>query len=235
MRHTLNFCVSKMKKYKKKKNERYLILIVFLFGVSVVAQTELDLKGTWIIDSTFENGGYSEVVYTPEGKIRAESYNFLTDDPSLQCIPSGLGRIWGSPGSPIEIQQLESTVLIHYEMFDLRRTIWLNQRGHSVDAVPSAANLKDQAMPTMGNSIGWYENDTLVIETLAYSRGYVTTLGRAIPQSAAMRSIERLYRDGDRLAIEVTYIDPIVFQEPLTRAYRFKKSPFAVILYGCEF
>ena len=224
-----------MKKYKKKKNERYFILIVFLFGVSVVAQTELDLKGTWIIDSTFENGSYSEVVYTPEGKIRAESYNFLTDDPSLQCIPSGLGRIWGSPGSPIEIQQLESTVLIHYEMFDLRRTIWLNQRGHSVDAVPSAANLKDQAMPTMGNSIGWYENDTLVIETLAYSRGYVTTLGRAIPQSAAMRSIERLYRDGDRLAIEVTYIDPIVFQEPLTRAYMFKKSPFAVILYGCEF
>ena len=169
-----------MKKYKKKKNERYLILIVFLFGVSAVAQTELDLKGTWIIDSTFENGGYSEVMYTPEGKIRAGSYSFLTDDPSLQCIPSGLGRIWGSPGSPIEIQQLESTVLIHYEMFDLRRTVWLNQHGHSVDAVPSVINLKDQAMPTMGNSIGWYEDDTLVIETLAYSRGYVTTLGRAI-------------------------------------------------------
>lgn len=231
----INFFVRKIEKYKTEKNGRYLILITFLFGFSVVAQTELDLKGTWIIDSTFENGGYSEVVYTPEGKVRAGSYNFLTDDPSLQCIPSGLGRIWGSPGSPIEIQQLENTVLIHYEMFDLRRTVWLNRRGHSVDALSSVVNLKDQAMPTMGNSIGWYEDDILVIETLAYSRGYVTTLGQAIPQSAAMRSIERLYRDGDRLAIEVTYIDPIVFQEPLTRAYRFKKSPFPVILYGCEF
>ena len=50
----INFFVSKIEKDKTEKNGRYLILIAFLFGVSVVAQTEPGLRGTWIIDSTLK-------------------------------------------------------------------------------------------------------------------------------------------------------------------------------------
>ena len=227
-------CVSEMNGYKKGKVRWSPVWVVF-FSASIAAWAEPDLEGVWMIDSTFAHGGYSQVAYTEEGEARVRVYDFLNDDPSLQCIPSGLGRIWGSPGSPLVIQQFEDRVVILYEMFDLRRTIELNQHGHPTEPVPSVINLNGQEMPTMGHSIGWNEDDVLVVETLTYARGYVTTLGQAIPQSAAMRSIERLYRDGDWLAVEVTYIDPILFREPLTRAYRFKKSAFDLALYNCEF
>lgn len=71
-------------------------------------------------------------------------------------------------------------------------------------------------MPAMGHSIGWYEGDQLVVETLAYAPGFITTIRRYIPHSAAMRSIERFYLEGDRLALEVTYVDPITLRTPLT-------------------
>lgn len=88
-------------------------------------------------------------------------------------------------------------------------------------------------MPTMGHSIGWYEGDQLVVETLAYAPGFITTIRRYIPHSAAMRSIECFYLEGDRLALEVTYVDPITLRTPLTFDYRFRLSDFDVVVYGC--
>ena len=89
-------------------------------------------------------------------------------------------------------------------------------------------------MPTMGHSIGWYESETLVIETVAYAPGYVTTLNRYIPQSEALRSIERIRRDEeDRLVVDTTYVDPITLAAPLTSINRYLRSDFPFTVYGC--
>ena len=221
------------------RGKYWLVLLVWPFYV--VAQP--DLEGVWMLDGSFGSASdsfgagagytYTEARYTAEGRRRHDAFDILTDDPSLECVPSGISRIWDNPGSPIQFQQFNDRVTINYEMFDLRRTIELGQQGHGLQPEPSTVNINGQAMPTMGHSIGWYEDDAFVVETLAFAPGFLTTIRRYVPQSAALRSIERFYRDGDRLALQITYIDPIVLIEPVEIEYRFRRSNYDVVEYGC--
>ena len=215
-------------------------LVLLFWPFYVVAQP--DLEGVWMLDGFFGSASdsfgagytYTEAHYTAEGQRRHDAFDILTDDPSLECVPSGISRIWDNPGSPIQFQQFHDRVEINYEMFDLRRTIELGQQGHGLQHEPSTVNINGQAMPTMGHSIGWYEDDAFVVETLAFAPGFLTTIRRYVPQSAALRSTERFYRDGDRLALQITYVDPIVLAEPVEIEYRFRRSNYDVVEYGCD-
>ena len=206
-------------------------VLVWPFG----GAAQPSIEGVWMLDGSFNQIGYlySEPDFTAEGQRRFDAFDILTDDPSLLCIPSGLGRIWDNPGSPIEFQLFDDRVEILYEMFDLRRTIFLNQAEHPQDPDPSTVNLHGERMPTMGHSIGWYEEDVLVVETTNFAASLITTVRRYMPQSVAMRSTERFYRDGDQLAMEISYTDPVTMTEPLTGDYRFMKSDYGVVVYGC--
>ena len=192
-----------------------------------------DLEGIWGIDpSLFRQ--YSDAQYTEEGQRHVDAYNPSTDDPSYWCIPSGLGRAWDEPDTNVEIEQMEDRVVIRYEMFDLVRTVMLDQRGHPLVFEPSTVNLDGDPIPTMGHSIGWYEEDALVIETVGYAPGYITTLLRYIPQSEALRSIERITRDEqDRLVVDIRYVDPIFLTAPLESRNRYYRSDFGMTVYGC--
>ena len=138
----------------------------------------------------------------------------------------------GNPGSPIEFRLYEDRVTIRYELFDLIRTIKLNQNGHPLDLAPSVVNVDGQAFGTMGHSIGWYEEEVLLVETIGYADSYLTT-SVGIPQSQAMRTLERFFRVGEQVVLEITFIDPIIFQAPFTVSYRLNPSRFEVAEYGC--
>lgn len=217
-----------------------LVAVLFAGVWSLSAAAQPDLSGVWDVDRSLPSNGkhYSEPKLTEEGRRRRDSYNAFVDDPSLRCKPSSIGRAWDEPDTAFTIEQHDDRVVIRYEIFDLVRTIRLNQHGHPIDAAPSTVDIHGQTMPTMGHSIGWYDGDALVIETVGYAKGYVTTLvevsGYLIPQSEAMRSIERIFRDGDHMAVEIVYVDPITLTEPLKVSYRFRKSPFEMTEYGCS-
>ena len=214
-------------------NGRSVLVLALLNGWSLSALAQPDLEGIWEIDRSL-NRQYSEPDYTAEGQRRVEAYDVLTDDPSYGCIPSGLGRAWDEPDTLAKIEQYPNRVMIYYEMFDLVRTIELEQNGHPIDAPPSTINIDGVPMPTMGHSIGWYEDDALMVETVGYARGYITTLLRFPPHSEALRSLERIYRDEeDRLVVETTYVDPIIYQQPLTSTNRYLRTEFPFTVYGC--
>lgn len=211
-----------------------LVGVSLLLGWQANVLAQSNLEGIWSIDPSlfFE---YSEPQYTPEGQRRVDSYNPQTDDPSYGCIPSGLGRAWDEPDTSVKIEQYDDYVLISYEMFDLVRTIPLNQNGHPIQTEPSTQNIDGVLMHSMGHSIAWYEDDALIIETLDYAPGYVTTLRRFPPQSEAMRSIERIsVDDEDRLLVEISYSDPVNYTEPLKATNRYYRSDFDFVVYGCE-
>lgn len=201
--------------------------------LSQAALAQPDLEGIWGIDpEMFQQ--YSTPQFTAEGQRRHDAYDALTDDPSYGCIPSGLSRAWDEPDTTVKIEQFENRIVISYEMFDLVRTIELNQNGHPIDPQPSTANIDGLPIPTMGHSIGWYQGDALEIETVAFAAGYITTLRRFPPQSEALRSLERIYRDDeDRLVVDITYVDPILYTEPLTVTNRYYRSDFPFSVYGC--
>ncbi|MCZ6585529.1 MAG: hypothetical protein O6930_05880 [Gammaproteobacteria bacterium] len=205
--------------------------LILAWPLSTHAQP--DLEGIWGMDrSLFRQ--YSEIQYTEEGQRRLDAFDIHVDDPSLQCIPSGLGRVWDEPDTTVEINQLDDRVVIRYEMFDLVRTIMLTQNGHPLQPNPSTVDISGVAMPTMGHSIAWYEDDALVIDTLAYAPGNITTLLRYPLQSEALRSIERIHRDeADRLIVDITYVDPIILAAPLISKNRYLRSDFGITVYGC--
>lgn len=232
--HFSRFCDSlKPSGFSKESGRTMILSCVLLYGWPVISFGQPDLEGTWGIDrSLFRQ--YSEIRYTEEGQRRHDAYDVLVDDFSYQCIPSGLGRAWDEPDTVVKIEQLEDRVVIQYEMFDLVRTVYLNQNGHPVELIPSTANIHGEPMPTMGHSIGWYEGDALVIETIGYARGNITTLLHYPPQSMALRSIERIYRDeSDRLVVSIDWIDPVTLAEPLVSTNRYLRSKFDLTVYGC--
>ena len=165
---------------KNQHSQLAAFLIAGSLGPWSIVLAEPDLEGIWSIDPALFRQ-YTDAQYTEEGQRRVDAYDPSTDDPSYQCIPSGLGRAWDEPDTNVEISQLEDRVVIRYEMFDLERTVMLDQEEHPPE--PSTVNLNGDPMQTMGHSIARYEDEVLVIETVGYAPGYITTLLRYIPQS----------------------------------------------------
>ena len=111
-------------------------------------------------------------------------------DPSNQCAPY-------SPPYGLQMQQIvmvhqtKNEVTLVYSQDDQVRHVHLNQT-HPKNLRPSA----------MGHSIGHYEGDTLVVDTVGVEVGPVTVVDRyGTPQSEAMHIVER-YRliDGKQAA-----------------------------------
>jgi hypothetical protein len=85
----------------------------------------------------------------PRGVAVAE-----TDDLVYQCYPPGVPRIYLHP-FPFEIVQTPARVLMVFEYDHLIRQIFTDGREHRTDLPPS----------WMGDSIGRFEGDTLVVDT----------------------------------------------------------------------
>jgi hypothetical protein len=94
------------------------------------------------------------------------------------------------------------------------RQIYLDGRGHPKDFNPS----------WMGHSIGHWEADTLVVDTVGFNDlGWIQPGGSTsrwpagFPTTEKLRITERFRRlDLGRLEVETTYEDPSEFKKPFT-------------------
>jgi hypothetical protein len=148
----------------------------------------------------------------PEGRSRAE-----------RCLQS-----FGSQAGPIMtpalynntymFQQGTDTVAIWVEMVHDVRLIRLNSK-HRTDGV----------RPYMGDSIGWYEGDTLVVETTNYP-SYTNLRG----SSENLKVTERFKRvSADRLLYQFKVEDPTVWTQPWGGEYEFRASD-PIFEYACH-
>src|SRR4029077_12228020 len=103
-------------------------------------------------------------------------------------------------GSGMQIYQASGVVVIRYEMVHEARVIPIdpptNRRPHISPAITSY----------MGDSRGWWEGDTLVVETTNFNgkTGSNRRNGNGNPTSRALRLVERFRRaDPDTLLYEV--------------------------------
>jgi hypothetical protein len=124
------------------------------------------------------------------------------NDPILKCDPMGFPRIlfviW-----PFEILHIPGRILMFFEGQHTIRPIWMDGR-----------KLPDDPDPTWyGYSVGRWEGDTLVVETVGFNEK--TWLGaQGQPHSDEMRTIER-YRRIDRNTIDfnLTINDPKTYSK----------------------
>ncbi len=121
------------------------------------------------------------------------------------CAPGSIVSEWG--GEPVNrITQAGDTVTIQYGRSGLTRTVHVGMTAHPANVTPSRA----------GHSIGRYENDVLVVDTVGFAPG---TLIGSTPHSAQLHVVERFSVDTatNSLKREVTAEDPLYFTAPFTR------------------
>lgn len=158
---------------------------------------------------------WAEVAYKARLRDLANSYAD-PDTAGENCkIPPGLPRVMLWP-LPWEIVQARDRVIMVYEYQNLVRQIFTDGRKHPEELDPTY----------MGHSIGRYEGDTLVVDTIGFNdKTWLDLLGH-LPHTDALHLVERIRRiDHDTLVEDFTIEDPKAYTKPWTAQKFFKLKP----------
>ncbi len=128
----------------------------------------------------------------------------IADNPAIRCEPKGIPSIVDPP-YPMELVDQGDVILIRQEEFDTVRTVYMNP-----DTAPS-----DPEPSILGHSVGYWDRDTLVVQSTLVSWPYFDN--RGIPQSLQARHVERftVSENGRRLNYTLETTDPLTFTEPV--------------------
>lgn len=189
---------------------------------SVAAEVP-ELSGAWNSETWSTEGWPTDPPYTPAGRSAQDAYEANpSDDPVLNCVQQAVGRMISAP-FPHEVIQQEHRVTFLYENFHQVRRVWLDGRGHPDDQYPTL----------MGHSIGWWEGDTLVVDTRNVEAGYIRPQG--LPHTEHLHVIERytLLDGGERKQLEITIDDPEYYREPWTATKTYARFDEDILDYVC--
>jgi hypothetical protein len=182
------------------------------------ADGTVDLSGLWVgggTDSDLESGGGlkpGEIPVLPWVKEFMAKVD-LTTDPSSYCLPMGIPRMapypWRFVQDPANGKAARLYILNEGNIHTYRQ-IFMDGRKHPDDPVPT----------WFGHSIGRWEGDTLVIETIGFN-GRVWMDRRGFPQTEKARVTERYTRINlGTLERVVTIDDPGAYSKPFTVRFR---------------
>lgn len=168
-----------------------------------------DLSGLWEggardIHAALEQEG-RRIPFTPAGAERYDSID-LSTNPNGYCLPPGPSRAITGP-SPFLIVQSDDVVALLHENHGVYRPIYIGGE-HPPDIL--------EYPQFMGHSIGYWEGDTLVVDTIGiHERTWLDSYG--LEHSIQLRLTERFRRTGpDTLEYAVTYEDAVFYTEPWT-------------------
>jgi Family of unknown function (DUF6152) len=154
---------------------------------------------------------------------------FLRDDPYSRCVPAGGPRQFQMPNGFQFIEQKELGRILVFLGGGNRnwRVIYTDGRplGTAAEAVPSY----------YGFSVGRWEKDTLVVESLGYNEKFWLT-SAGLPHTEALHLTERFTRsDLNTLKYEVTVEDPRTYTRPWRGSWTIQWVPDQDIQeYFCE-
>jgi len=160
----------------------------------------------------------------PEGKsllYRAHSGDVRIDDPTAVCLPNGLTRQIPSPYAQQWIQTPDQLVIL-YEYMHFFRVIPFG--------APNRAHAEDIEPTYMGDSIAWWDGDTLVIDTVRLNRwlldAYHPEDGGSRWHSDQAHVVERItFTDRLNASYDVTIDDPAIFTAPWVENWSMQMKP----------
>jgi hypothetical protein len=156
-------------------------------------------------------------------KAEADKKGTPLADPSTQCLVEGMPTIMAAV-YPIEILQTPRQIVVLAEFLTQTRRIYLNEKMPALDDISPSYN---------GHSVGRWQGDTLVVETIGV-REDVRFMG--IPRSAQMKVTERLRLTAPGLLEnQITIDDPTVLAKPYTFTFGYKRNPeYRIMEYICD-
>ena len=158
-------------------------------------------------------------VFTPAGKALADAFEAgkaegrNLQNPAANCVPNGMPGIMRLP-YPLEFIYSPGRVNILIETYSEIRRVYVDGR-----PLP-----EDPDLFFNGTSVGRWEGDTLVIETVGISPQVYVVPG--VPATPKTRFVERITRVApDRLVDEITLTDPDLFAEPYVMVQNYSLKP----------
>src|SRR5215475_2840247 len=145
------------------------------------------------------------------------------DNSTANCLPPGMPGIMTQP-YPMEFLMTPGKVTIIIEAYTEVRNIYTDGRPLPQNPDPNF----------FGTSIGHWEGDTLVVETVGFNDH--VEIARGVPHSEKMKITERFrLKDQDTMAMETTITDPVVLTEPYTTNGILKRHrDWTISEYICE-
>lgn len=190
-----------------------------------------DLTGIWLANravfdlrSLVTGGG--EIPFQPWARDLYEERlaNNQKEDPGAHCLPTGL-PVRATLATPMKFVQTPGLTLILYETRTMFRQVFTDGRP-----------LPEVDWPSwQGYSVGHWEDDTFVIETIGTNgRAWLDQPG--LPATSALRMIERFTRtDFGHMRMEFVIDDPVAYTRPWSIAADFTLQADTELLeFICE-
>ena len=178
-----------------------------------------DISGVYIAGFDLHPGGPITLKPGAEKYKVGREYGFSLGE---HCLPPGLPDAVGQP-YPVQFIHTPTVLVLLYEAHHLFRAIPLDGQPHPADLDPT----------WMGNSIGHWEGDTLVVDVVGFNDKTAVDEYR---HTTAYHVVERYRRTAyDQISYEATIEDPKVFTKPWKDVATFHLHPeWQIQEYVCE-
>ena len=146
--------------------------------------------------------------------VDARHAEFLRFEPHARCKPSGGPREFVTPYGFEIVEMTEQKRVYVYDIGGPHsfRTIYLDRKDHPKDLLPSY----------YGDSIGHWEGDTLVVDTIGFNEKFWMSRD-GLPHTDRLHLIERFSRPDSRtLKYEVTVDDPGAYTSQWTSGFNLR-------------
>jgi len=185
-------------------------------------------RTSWIVDPADGRIPYNEQGSARKATLRAKNSNF--DGPETRplaerCISTGLRTgppmVNGLYNNNYEFIQTDDYVVLRTEMISHARIVPINKE-HKMSALA----------PMFGESVGYWDGDTLVVETTNFSPMQQEA---AVSLTAKGRVIERFTRVSDQqIVYEFTVDDPNYYSQPWHGELSFLATESKVYEFACH-
>ena len=197
---------------------RAIVAAGLLLSALATAAQESPIEGIWEPDPSRSERFPARAPLTPEGQRIVDEWRAthdpIEDDPGKFCQSPGMPSLaLGGASYPVEIIATPKQVTILMELHQQVRRVHLDQAEHPARLFPQRN----------GHSIGHWDGDTLVVDTLAIK---AISFG-SVPHSDRVHVVERIRAidGGAALVNEVTITDPVMYTLPVVVQQHYKAAP----------
>jgi hypothetical protein len=189
-----------------------------------------DLNGVWEMTFGPGGGGFGapqQPSLTPKYAALLKEFQAAPphDSPMANCVPPGMPGIMGQP-YPVEILYTPGMVTVIAEAFMQVRHIYTDGRPHP----------DDPDLTFNGHSIGHWEDDTLVVDSVGFTQDTPLGMNMGARHSDKMHIVERFHlKDPKTLEIAMTIDDPEALAKPWTKITSYARHPdWTLAEYICQ-
>jgi len=194
------------------------------------ASGKVDFSGVWqkpyVPDLTKDGRnfkGVADLPFTAWGAADWKKYDAADGDYTGACLPFGMPRSINTP-EPMQLMQSDSYLTFLFEQNSWFHVAPIDGRKH-----------RDGIATWFGDSVGHWEGDTLVIDTVNFNgKTRLDTIGH--PHSDQLHLVQRFARpDLGHITHEMIIEDPKTFTKPwkVTRTFTLR-TDWEMMEYSCE-